>query len=86
MTDKDRTYKVLVDVKAMGTNSVPGIGKNCVDSGLTRVVPGKPDESLLVQKLVGTQTCGSSMPIGVKLPDDQIQQARAWVAAGAKND
>lgn len=86
MTDKAGTYKVLVGVKAMGTNATPGSGPNCVDSGLTRVVAGKPDESLLQQKLEGTQTCGSSMPIGAKLPDDQIKLVRDWIAAGAKDD
>ncbi|MEY4581921.1 MAG: Polyvinylalcohol dehydrogenase precursor, partial [Pseudomonadota bacterium] len=86
MTDKASTYKLLVNIKAMGKNSIPGASKNCVDSGLTRVVPSKPDESLLVQKLEGTQTCGDAMPIGTKLPDAQIKQVRAWIAAGAKDD
>jgi len=86
LNDKAGSYKALVGVKAMGTNAIPGSGKNCVDTGLTRVVAGKPDESLLQQKLEGTQTCGSSMPIGAKLPDDQIKLVRDWIAAGAKDD
>ena len=86
ISDKSSGYKALVGVKAMGKNSIPGSGKNCVDSGLTRVVAGKPDESLLQQKLEGKQTCGDTMPPGGKLEDAQIKLVRDWIAAGAKDD
>jgi polyvinyl alcohol dehydrogenase (cytochrome) len=86
MKDKRTTYAALVDVKAMGQNLEAGIGPDCKDSGLTRVVPGKPDESLLVKKLEGTQSCGTSMPPGLKLSADQIAQVRTWIANGAKDD
>jgi outer membrane protein assembly factor BamB len=86
MKDQASTYKALFNVKAMGTNSVPGQGKNCADSGLTRVVPNKPDESLLLQKLEGKQTCGAEMPPSSKLKDAQIARVRAWIEAGAKDN
>jgi polyvinyl alcohol dehydrogenase (cytochrome) len=86
LKDKDSSYKALVNVPAMGTNLVPGSGPNCVDSGLVRVVPNKPDDSLLVKKLEATQPCGEAMPIGSMLSAAQIAQVRAWIDNGAKND
>ncbi|MET0391101.1 MAG: PQQ-binding-like beta-propeller repeat protein [Polyangiales bacterium] len=85
MTDRDSTYKALVGVKAKGMNT-GGDGDNCVDSGLTRVVAGEPDESLLVQKMEGTHPCGLVMPPGGKLSDDEIGAVRSWVEKGAKDD
>jgi hypothetical protein len=62
------------------------MGPDCKDSGLKRVAPGKPDESLLLLKLEGKQPCGLPMPVGAKLSDDQISQVRAWIQDGAKNN
>jgi hypothetical protein len=84
--DRDSTYRALVNVKAMGVNPPNSKSENCADSGLMRVVPGKPDDSLLVKKLEGTQPCGDPMPIGNKLSDEQISQVRAWIENGAKDD
>jgi mono/diheme cytochrome c family protein len=47
------------------------------------VVPGDPDESLLAQKLLGTQTQGTIMPPGGKLSESEIQIILDWIAAGA---
>lgn len=85
MTDKASTYGALVNVKAMGTNSIP-VGLNCKDSDVTRVVPNKPDESLLLLKLLGTQQCGNSMPPGGKFSADELALVRAWIEQGAKDD
>lgn len=86
LSTKDKAYKALVGVKAMGTNISEGSGPNCKDTDVSRVVAGDPDNSLLVQKLEGTQKCGDSMPPGLKLKDAQLKQVRDWVKAGAKND
>jgi outer membrane protein assembly factor BamB len=86
MKDADSTYKALVYVKAMGENTTPSMGPDCKDSGLLRVAPSKPEESLLLLKLEGTQPCGEPMPIGAKLSDEQISQVRAWIQDGAKNN
>lgn len=86
MKDRDSTYKALVDVKAMGMNEAGSSSEHCADSGLSRVVPGKPDESLLLQKLEGKQPCGDQMPIGNKLSDERISQVRAWIEHGAKDN
>jgi hypothetical protein len=89
MNTKDQAYMALVGVMAMGTNLVDGgMGKpNCVDSGLTRVVPGKPDESLLMKKIEHMQPCGDPMPpTGVVLAADKVEQIRSWIAKGAKDD
>lgn len=49
-------------------------------------VPGKPEESLLVQKLKGTAG-GARMPRGrPPLPDEQIDLFARWVAEGASFD
>ena len=86
MKDAESTYTALVDVKAMGENAPGASGPDCKDSGLLRVVPSKPEESLLLLKLEGTQPCGDPMPIGEKLSDEQISQVRAWIKDGAKKN
>jgi hypothetical protein len=86
MTSKDQAYGALVGVAAMGTNPMMGKGPNCKDSGLMRVVPGKPDESLLVLKVERRQTCGDAMPAASPLDAAKVQEIRAWITAGAKND
>jgi hypothetical protein len=65
-------------------------------SGVQFVVPGKPDESLVMGKMEGTQAkvpgctsgCGNAMP---PPPDPLVPEAkrdvvRRWIANGAKND
>jgi mono/diheme cytochrome c family protein len=47
------------------------------------VIPGDPENSFLVQKLLGTQTTGAIMPPGGKLPDSEIQLIIDWIQAGA---
>jgi mono/diheme cytochrome c family protein len=47
------------------------------------VEPGDPDNSLLVQKLLGTQQAGSQMPPLGKLSDAEIQVIINWINAGA---
>jgi len=48
---------------------------------MTLIVPGDPDGSYLVRKLMdAAPACGNQMPGGT-LPDDKLQAVRAWVAA-----
>ena len=47
------------------------------------VIPGDADNSLLVQKLLGTPAEGTIMPPGGKLPEAEIQIIIDWVTAGA---
>jgi polyvinyl alcohol dehydrogenase (cytochrome) len=83
---KSSAFAALINVKAMGSNLTPG-GTNCKDVNIIRVMPGDPDNSLLVKKLEGTQPCGDSMPPGgLKLKDAQLKQVRDWVQQGAQND
>jgi hypothetical protein len=85
MTDADTAYTALFDVMAMGVFPVPNF-ESCNESGLKRVAPNDPDMSLLVQKLAGTQTCGTQMPPGGPnnlIPAEQLEQVRMWIAAGA---
>ena len=85
MNEKAATYAALVGTAAQGMN-LTGDGPNCVDSGLVRVVPNAPAQSLLMQKLDGTQPCGSSMPPGSMLSDAQRNQVRSWIMSGAPNN
>jgi outer membrane protein assembly factor BamB len=86
MKDKASTYEALVGMPALGENAPGSDSPNCSESGLIRVVPGKPDESLLVMKLEATQPCGDQMPIGNKLSDERISQVRAWIEHGAQDN
>lgn len=48
------------------------------------IIPGNVEESLLAQKLQGTQAEGTVMPPAGKLPDAQIQVILDWIEAGAE--
>lgn len=55
----------------------------------TRVIPGNPDGSYLVQKLEGAQgIAGQRMPFagGPFLTEGQMRIIRRWIALGANND
>jgi hypothetical protein len=74
----DASHAALVNVAADET------------CGGTRVVPGNPDTSYLVQKLEQATPCnGSRMPrpfeVGVATPltADQLATIRSWIQAGA---
>lgn len=55
----------------------------CANQGLYRVIPYNPDQSLLVQKLEATHSCGDRMPPGGSLSAVNIALVRAWIEAGA---
>jgi hypothetical protein len=59
------------------------------------VVPGKPEESLLVKKVTADPPFGKQMPVQkrrkaaappVTLTDEEVRVLQAWIKAGAKND
>jgi hypothetical protein len=54
--------------------------------GKSYVIPGRPDESLLLLKLT-TPGCGDRMPLGGDpLTSAQLEMVRSWIAAGAQDD
>ena len=65
------------------------INPNAATDGLKRVVPGKPDSSLLYHKLVvppghHARDYGNRMPTGTAgLSPGQLEFVRQWIAAGA---
>ena len=62
---------------------VPSSGK----AGAIRVVPGNPEASYLLNKVLGTDIVGDRMPrLGPYLSDGQIRIIRRWIELGAKND
>lgn len=92
LDDKADAYRNLV--------GVPAQGLACSQSGQLRVSPGKPDESLLLDKIsTTTPSCGDPMPIGVRIAPNclspspavcttagEIELVRGWIAAGALDD
>jgi hypothetical protein len=72
-------YKNLVNVKSN-------------QSSLLRVLPGHPDQSYLINKLLGTQAevggSGRQMPYEVKssLPQTQINLIQRWISEIALNN
>ena len=60
------------------------------------VVPGKPDESMLVKKVLADPPFGERMPMRPKrrksaerpaqLSEDEVKVLQEWIRAGAKND
>jgi hypothetical protein len=47
------------------------------------IIAGDAENSLLVQKMLGTATFGTIMPPAGKLPDAVIQIILDWINAGA---
>jgi hypothetical protein len=92
LNDKADAYRNLV--------GVPAQGPACGPSGQLRVSPGKPEESLLLDKIAKeVPSCGDPMPIGVRFDPNclspspavcttagEIELVRAWIAAGALDD
>jgi outer membrane protein assembly factor BamB len=64
----------------------PASGSECATSGLSLVVPGNPDMSLLYRKLLDTPPCGSRMPPTGPLTTEEIGRIRAWITNGAPDD
>lgn len=84
LDQREAAYAALVGTAAAG--------EECAESGLTRVVPGDADASLLVSKLQPNPPCGSVMPqladismpnATTYIPEAQFEQLRAWINAGA---
>jgi polyvinyl alcohol dehydrogenase (cytochrome) len=93
MSNQKDAYDNLVGVTASGNcepampGGTPTPGCGCAGTGKTRVVPSNAGDSLLIQKLGGSPSCGDRMPnTGEPLPDAQQQLVKDWIAAGANND
>jgi mono/diheme cytochrome c family protein len=54
--------------------------------GTNIVVPGKPDESPLIDKIEPDPEIGSRMPTGSSLTNEEISLIRAWISAGAEDN
>lgn len=81
-------YTDLVNVPAGGTCPGPDGSTEdscaCGKSGKIRVVPGHPEQSLLIEKLSGNPSCGDRMPPNADpLSDDLQDLVKNWIAAGA---
>lgn len=86
LVDQAKAYTDLVGVTAMGM-TMPGTATmGCSTSMIMRVKASDPDNSLLMQKLRGNQTCGAAMPPNGMLRPNELQLVHDWIAAGAKND
>ena len=92
MRDKDDAYTNLINM--------PAAGPKCGTSGMLRVKPSEPMQSLLLDKISHPMpACGDPMPIGTKFPPNCLSNTpevcnseqdatlvRDWIAAGAMND
>jgi hypothetical protein len=80
--DEGQSYASLVNRNAAGAP--------CGPTGLKRVVPNQPDESLLVLKLGNTPPCGDRMPLDNQTYFDTnpglVTRIRSWILAGALNN
>ena len=57
----------------------------CAGQG-TLVVPFDSPSSIMIQKLRGTQTCGTEMPPAQMMSETLIQIVEEWVDLGAPNN
>lgn len=84
MSTEPTAYANLVGVKAKGMGA-------CSTSGLTRVVPGSAQTSLLFEKVDSKLPQMSAPPCGDPMPDDataldqaQVDLIQAWIDDGAQ--
>jgi hypothetical protein len=72
----------------MAHGDLVGVPASQCSDGRRRVDPGNPDDSYLIDKILGVDLCsGSIMPKGGReLTSAEIQIMRDWVAAGALED
>lgn len=67
----------------------PDPGAACFVTQAINVIPGNPDDSLMIQKMRNEQTCGAEMPIagGVQtIPNPVIAVIEQWILDGAPNN
>jgi hypothetical protein len=76
-SDKAETYAALLSQTSVSTAC----------AGRSVIVPGDPDQSLLVLKVAGPPPCGNRMPLGGKvLNAAQIHMIESWISSGANDD
>lgn len=63
--------------------NVAAAGGSCASSGMLRVTPGDPMNSLLFRKVAATQPCGNAMPRSGPLAPADVEIIRRWIAGGA---
>ena len=66
--------------------NMPATGSECASSGMSLVVPGQPDMSLLYRKLVDMPPCGTRMPPTGPLDAAELDRIRTWIENGALNN
>jgi hypothetical protein len=84
---KSAAYEALVGSDPLGKPAATATEGGGMCAGQRRVVPGMPDQSLLLAKVAGTQTCGTPMPpSGATFTATQLERIRSWIVAGAKKN
>ena len=73
------SWSAVVDV----LTADPGV---CAAPETYVVVPFDAPNSIMVQKLRGTQACGTEMPPGQLISESLVQVVEEWVALGAPNN
>jgi hypothetical protein len=60
--------------------SVVGLDASVTCSGEGPLIdPDNPRQSVIIQKVLGTASCGSQMPLGVPLEDEEIDCLEEWI-------
>ncbi|MEZ4470220.1 MAG: hypothetical protein R3F60_05330 [bacterium] len=72
-----------LDLSSLSASAAGLIGVAGKAEGTTRVKPGEPDASLLLQVLEGPVGDVRQMPLGFELAPETRARFRAWVAGGA---
>jgi hypothetical protein len=89
LDDKAGAYQNLVGQEATGQCIEGGSDGaatvcGCAPKNLTRVIPGDPDNSLLVMKLSGSPPCGERMPpASAPIPSTTLDVVKEWIQKGA---
>jgi hypothetical protein len=74
-----------IDLGGLDLTTLGSLRHGGGSSGVRIVIPGKPDESVIVQVLRGTYGYAPRMPKnGTFWPPEEIQKVVDWIAQGAK--
>ena len=80
-TSPPSNYSVLT------AESLLGAGNEAEQLGTCDIVRGDPDESYLIQKLMGTASIGERMPLGGNpISSTDLATIRQWIVEGAPDN
>ena len=86
--DLDANPSASLDLRAGASHgALVDVATDQCNGTRTRVIPGDPENSYLLDKILGVDMCfGSKMPKMSSLSATEIESISSWICAGAPDD